>query len=85
MNEAVIVSAVRTPVGKAPRGLATGPCARRLWRSLAIKAALERAPGLDPAEIDDVIMGLRLPRGRAGPQRGPLRRLLAGLPRACPA
>jgi acetyl-CoA acyltransferase len=60
MKEAVIVSAVRTPVGKAPNG------ALRTTRpdemaALVIGEALRRAPGLDPAEVDDVIVGCAMP------------------------
>ena len=56
MNEAVIVSAVRTPIGKAPNG------ALRRTRpddmgAIVITEALRRAPGLDPAEVEDVILG----------------------------
>ena len=56
MNQAFVVSAVRTPVGKAPNG------ALRYTRpdemaATAISEALRRVPSLDPAEVDDVILG----------------------------
>ena len=61
MGNAFIVSAVRTPVGKAPNG------ALRYVRpdelaAIAIREALARAPGVQPAEIEDVILGCAMPR-----------------------
>ena len=66
MKQAVIVSAVRTPVGKAPNG------ALRTTRpdemgAVVIQEALRRAPGLDPADVDDVIMGCAMPEGEQEP------------------
>ena len=60
MNQAFVVSAVRTPVGKAPNG------ALRYTRpdemaATAISEALRRVPSLDPAEVDDVILGCAMP------------------------
>jgi acetyl-CoA acyltransferase len=79
MREAVIVSAVRTPVGKAPRGVyrTTRP---EDMAALVIKAALERAPGWDPAEVDDVIMGCAFPEAEQGLNIGRNAWLQAGLP-----
>jgi acetyl-CoA acyltransferase len=79
MQDAVIVSAVRTPVGKAPQG------ALRTARpddlaSTAIVAALERAPGLDPAEVEDVIMGCAMPEGEQGLNVARIASLRAGIP-----
>ena len=65
MREAVIVSAARTAVGKAPRGALRNVHTADL-AATAIKAALERAPGLDPKEIDDVILGCALPEAEQG-------------------
>ena len=56
MQDAVIVSAVRTAVGKAPNGTLRGTRPDELAAAV-ISEALARAPGLDPAEIDDVILG----------------------------
>ncbi len=79
MREAVIVSSVRTAVGKASKG------ALRTMRpddlaALAIKAALERVPGLDPKEIEDVILGCAMPEGEQGMNVARIAALRAGLP-----
>lgn len=83
MKEAVIVSAVRTPVGKAPRGMfkTTQP---EYLSVLTIRAALEQAPGVDPAEIDDVIMGCAFPEAEQGLNCARNYALLAGLPVTVP-
>jgi acetyl-CoA acyltransferase len=83
MKEAVIVSAVRTPVGKAPRGMFRTTQPEHLAVT-AIRAALDRAPGLDPAEIDDVIMGCAFPEAEQGLNVGRNYALLAGLPVTVP-
>jgi len=79
MREAVIVSSVRTAVGKAYKG------ALRTMRpddlaALAIKAALARVPGLDPKEIEDVILGCAMPEGEQGMNVARIAALRAGLP-----
>jgi acetyl-CoA acyltransferase len=56
MREAVLVSAVRTPVGKAPKGTLRTTRPDDL-AALVIKEAIARVPGLDPKEIEDVILG----------------------------
>jgi acetyl-CoA acyltransferase len=65
MREAVIVSGARTAVGKAPRGTLreTPPAA---LATTAVREALSRAPGLDPAEVDDVVLGCAMPEGAQG-------------------
>ncbi len=73
MREAVIVSSVRTPVGKAPRGSLRTVRPETLAVT-AIRAALERAPGLDPAEIDDIVWGCAFPEAEQGLNLAPLRR-----------
>ena len=65
MQDAVIVSATRTAVGKAPDG------SLRTVRpddmaAAVIAEALRRAPGVDPAEIDDVILGCAMPEAEQG-------------------
>ena len=55
--------------GKAPERRAARHAARRTGAPSSIAEALRRAPGIDPAEIDDVILGLRDAGGRAGPER----------------
>ena len=83
MKEAVIVSAVRTAVGKAPKGMyrTTHP---EVLAVAAMRGALDRAPGLDPAEIDDVMMGCAFPEAEQGLNVGRNYALLAGLPESVP-
>src|SRR6186713_994340 len=74
-----IVSAVRTPVGKAPKG------ALRYTRpdemgAVVIKEALARVPGLDPAEIEDVILGCAMPEAEQGLNVARIASLRAGVP-----
>jgi acetyl-CoA acyltransferase len=83
VKEAVIVSAVRTAVGKAPRGMYRTTMPETLAVT-AIRGALERAPGLDPAEIDDVMMGCAFPEAEQGLNVGRNYALLAGLPESVP-
>lgn len=83
MREAVIVSAARTAVGKAPRGgLRTVHTAD--LAATVIKAAVERAPGLDPKEIEDVILGCAIPEAEQGLNMGRVAALRAGLPTDVP-
>jgi len=79
MPEAVIVSAVRTAVGKAPRG------ALRTTRpddlgAIAVRGALDRVPQLDPKEIDDVIIGCAMPEAEQGMNLARVIAFRAGLP-----
>ncbi len=78
MSEAVIVSAARTPIGKAYRGAFNNLEAPSLG-AVPIKAAVERA-GVDPAEVDDVIVGCAMPQGTQFPNLGRLAALAADLP-----
>jgi acetyl-CoA acyltransferase len=79
MPEAVVVSAVRTPVGRAPKGTLATTRPDDL-AALALNAALERVPGLDKAEVEDVIMGCAQPEGEAGFNMARFAALRAGLP-----
>jgi acetyl-CoA acyltransferase len=79
MTEAVIVSAARTAVGKAPKGTLRGVHPADL-AATAIKAAVERAPGLDPKEIDDVVVGCAMPEAEQGLNMARVALLRAGLP-----
>ncbi|MCJ7709300.1 MAG: thiolase family protein, partial [Chloroflexi bacterium] len=65
MRDAVIVSAVRTAVGRAPRGTLreTSPAVLAMT---AVREALARAPGLDPAEVEDLVLGCAMPEGAQG-------------------
>jgi acetyl-CoA acyltransferase len=79
MNEAVIVSAVRTPIGKAPNG------ALRTTRpddmgAVVITEALRRAPGLDPEDVEDVILGCAMPEAEQGLNVARIASLRAGIP-----
>lgn len=81
--DAVIVSAVRTPVGKAKRGgLAT--VRPDEMGAAVIRALLERTPNLDPVEIDDVVMGCAFPEGEQGLNMARMIALRASLPDSVP-
>lgn len=79
MREAVIVSAVRTAVGKAPRGTLRTVRPDEL-AAIVVKAAIERVPGLDPREVEDVIMGCAMPEGEQGMNIARIAAQRAGLP-----
>src|SRR5213076_3096523 len=79
MPEAVIVSSVRTPVGRAYKGALRATRPDDL-AALAIKEALARVPGLDAKEIDDVILGCAMPEGEQGMNVARIAALRAGLP-----
>jgi acetyl-CoA acyltransferase len=79
MPEAVIVSSVRTPVGKAFKGSLRATRPDDL-AAVAIKEALARVAGLDAKEIDDVILGCAMPEGEQGMNVARIAALRAGLP-----
>jgi acetyl-CoA acyltransferase len=79
MTEPVIVSSVRTPVGKAFKGSLRTSRPDDL-AALAIREALARVPGLDAKEIDDVILGCAMPEGEQGMNVARIAALRAGLP-----
>ncbi len=78
MREAVIVSTSRTPIGKAYRGAFNNTDSPTLGGH-AIRHAVQRA-GLEPGEVEDVIMGCALPQGSQGSNIARLTALSAGLP-----
>jgi len=78
MADAVIVSTARTPIGKAYRGAFNNTHGATLAGHV-IKHAVERA-GLDPAEVEDVIVGCAMPEGATGQNIGRQSALRAGLP-----
>ena len=83
-KEAVIVSAVRTPVGKAKKGgLAT--VRPDEMSATTIQALLKRTPNLDPAEVEDVVFGCAFPEGEQGMNIARMIALRAGLPDTVPA
>jgi acetyl-CoA acyltransferase len=84
MKEAVIVSAARTPVGKAPAGALRGTRPDEL-AAVAIGEVLRRAPTVDPAEIDDVILGCAMPEAEQGLNVARIASLRAGIPVAASA
>ena len=79
MRDAVLVSAVRTAVGKAPRGALRNTRPDDL-AAAAMKGALDRVPALDAAEIDDVILGCAMPEAEQGMNLARIASLRAGLP-----
>ncbi|HXW61213.1 MAG TPA: acetyl-CoA C-acyltransferase [Candidatus Acidoferrales bacterium] len=79
MREALIVSSVRTAVGKAPRGVLRTSRPDDL-AAMVVREAIARAPGLDPAEIDDVIIGCATPEAEQGMNLARIASLRAGLP-----
>ena len=79
MKDAVIVSAVRTAVGKAPRGALRSTRPDDLGAA-AIEGALGRVPALDAREIEDVIIGCAMPEGEQGMNVARICALRAGLP-----
>lgn len=83
-REAVIVAAARTPVGKAKKGSLATTRPDEL-ASLVIRDLLRRLDGLDPAEIDDVILGCAFPEGEQGMNMARMVALRAGLPQSVPA
>src|ERR1041385_6728187 len=84
MKDAVIVSAVRTPVGKAKRGgLAT--VRPDEMAAAVIQELLKRTPNLDPKQIEDVVIGCAFPEGEQGLNMARMISLRAGLPDTVPA
>src|SRR5713226_5606399 len=79
MPEAVIVSAVRTPIGRANKGVLKDVRGDDL-AAFAVKAAVERVPELDRSLIEDVILGCAFPEGEQGMNLARLVGALAGLP-----
>ena len=79
MKDAVIASAVRTPAGKAPKGTLRHTRPDEL-ASVVMKEALRRAPGIEPAEVDDVIVGCAMPEAEQGMNVARIASLRAGVP-----
>lgn len=79
MNEVVIVSAVRTAIGKAPRGTLKTTRPDDL-AAFAIQGALARVPQLDKAEVEDVILGCAMPEAEQGMNVARVASFRAGLP-----
>ncbi|HET9467218.1 MAG TPA: thiolase family protein [Vicinamibacterales bacterium] len=79
MTDAVIVSAVRTPVGKAPNGSLRNTRPDEL-AAMVMREALNRAPGTAPSDVEDVIVGCAMPEAEQGLNVARIASLRAGLP-----
>ena len=79
LQDAYIVAASRTPIGKSHRGFFRNTRPDDLLVA-AIQAALRQVPGLDPAAIEDAIVGCAMPEGEQGLNMARVAALLAGLP-----
>ncbi len=79
MSDAFLVSAVRTPVGKAPNGALRHVRPDEL-AAIAIREALARVPAIDAAEVEDVILGCAMPEAEQGLNVARIASLRAGLP-----
>jgi acetyl-CoA acyltransferase len=79
VQDAYIVAATRTPVGKAPRGMFRNTRPDDLLAH-ALKSVMAQAPGLDPAAVDDVIVGCAIPEAEQGMNVARIGLLLAGFP-----
>jgi acetyl-CoA C-acetyltransferase len=78
MPEAVIVSTARSPIGRANKGSLKDLRPDELTAQM-VQAALDKVPALDPAEIDDLILGCGLPGGESGNNMGRVVSVLLGL------
>ena len=83
VQEAYIVAATRSPVGKAPRGMFRNVRPDDMLAHV-LKAAMERCPGLDPAAVEDVIVGCAMPEAEQGMNVARIGLLLAGFPDSVP-
>lgn len=79
LQDAYIVAATRSPIGKAPRGVFSHLRPDDLLATV-IQGLLAQVPGLDPAAIEDAIVGCAMPEGPQGLNVGRIATLLAGLP-----
>jgi len=82
-QDAYIVAAVRTPVGKAPRGMFKNVRPDDMLVHV-LRAALGQCPGLDPAAVEDVIAGCAMPEAEQGINVARVALLLAGMPNSVP-
>ncbi|BFI96011.1 MAG: acetyl-CoA C-acyltransferase [Rhodanobacter sp.] len=83
VQDAYIVAATRTPVGKAPRGVFRNTRPDDMLAHV-IKAAMAQAPGIDPHRIGDAIIGCAMPEAEQGMNVARIGVLLAGLPDTVP-
>ena len=83
IQEAYIVAATRTPVGKAPRGMFRHTRPDDLLAHV-LQRVLAQAPSLDPAAVGDVIVGCAMPEAEQGINVARIALLLAGIPNTVP-
>lgn len=83
VQDAYIVAATRTPVGKAPRGVFRNTRPDDMLAHV-IRAVMAQAPGIDPHRIDDAIIGCAMPEAEQGMNVARIGTLLAGLPYTVP-
>ena len=79
IQDAYIVAATRTPVGKAPRGVFRNTRPDEMLAHV-LRAVVDQCPGIDPTRIDDAIIGCAMPEGEQGMNVARIGLLLAGLP-----
>ena len=79
VQDAYIVAATRTPVGKAPRGAFRNTHPAEMLAHV-LRAVVAQAPGIDPRRIEDVIVGCAMPEGEQGMNVARIGALLAGIP-----
>ncbi|MGB9774272.1 MAG: acetyl-CoA C-acyltransferase [Bacteroidota bacterium] len=84
MRNAVIVTSLRTAVGKAPRGMLKDVRPDEMLAAV-MKAAIEKTPGLKPEEIDDIYVGCAFPEAEQGMNVARIAALRAGIPYSVPA
>ena len=84
VQEAYIVAAVRTPVGKAPRGMFKNVRPDDMLAHV-LRGVISHVPGLDPHDIGDVVVGCAMPEGEQGMNVARIGVLLAGFPDSVPA
>jgi len=84
MRNAVIVTSLRTAVGKAPRGVLKDVRPDEMLAAV-MKAAIEKTPGLKPEEIDDIYVGCAFPEAEQGMNVARIAALRAGIPYSVPA
>ncbi len=84
MREAVIVSYARTPIGRAKKGSLKDTRPEE-FAAPVLRALIERTPGLEPAMVDDVMVGCAMPEGEQGMNIARMIALLAGFPVEVPA
>lgn len=84
MEEAVIVSGARTPIGKSPRGTLKNTRTDTM-AAACFAESIKRAPGLKAEDVDDVYLGCALPEKEQGMNMGRIAAMRAGMPQSVPA